>query len=140
MPQFKPQKHFTSEICIFMPSPCAVESHQPSPMSPEIPLAGTASHRTRLSISHVAEQCKAHIDQLSDSASSTLPDDDGKLAAVHNARGRFNVWASDMRALKPAVSRSSLDWRLRKAGQMEEAVRSALLNMSKAANRGDLIL
>ena len=92
--------------------------------------------QSRDSLSSLAHKCRDKLKQLEETFEEVSPEQEEKAAAVHNARGRFNVWGQNMGALRPTSSKSSLDWRLRKAERMNEAIRSSLRNITDAGDQG----
>ena len=71
----------------------------------------------------------------------TATDPDPTLQGiVEDVHGRFKVWADNIGAFHDQESRASIDSRLRNAPSMRQSVKSGLLRLEDACERGSAII
>ncbi|KAF3804199.1 hypothetical protein GCG54_00000549, partial [Colletotrichum gloeosporioides] len=90
------------------------------------------------SISNLANRCRKALQELYTLVKGQ--DEDLTTSTLYNVNGRFNVWGSNLAAFRRKDSVASLDWRLRKAEQMTEAVKTTLEEIIQASEEADAIL
>lgn len=82
----------------------------------------------------LAKDCKQKLETLNESIKNQHNESDE--ASIHNILGRFKVWGSNLGAFANATSKSSIDYRLRKAPKMTGLVHSSLMRLYEAAEHG----
>lgn len=89
-------------------------------------------------ISSLASQCSHGFTNLTAEADRVVESNRGDdlEEAIHDARGRFNVWAANLGALQLPHSSRSLDSRLRDAALMRSSITSGLERLADVQTRG----
>jgi hypothetical protein len=89
------------------------------------------------SVSRLADRCQEKLQTLyRDLSDNDNAEKSANATAVYNAIGRLSVWGSNLGAFKRADSRSSIDWRLRKAEKMRVRTQAVLNELSENVGRG----
>jgi hypothetical protein len=86
------------------------------------------------SLSSESKDCVSCLGALQTQLRETA--DDAAQESVEDSLGRFRVWASNIGALQPKESTTSLDYRLRDAASMRAGVLSGLERLQLCTNKG----